>query len=118
MPIASRGAFIEDLLDHDADASAYLVRRLDTFQFYYRSRYDCGPGPGKSTLPDRPEIKAYSDGYYVTGVGSVIAGVAVIPAWDQTLELRHLPELPRHLADAFGFPRLDLSPGFAPRFKL
>ncbi len=118
MPIASRGAFIEDILDHDAEMSPYQVRRPGVAQFYFRSRYDCGPGPGKSALSDRPEIIAYSDERCVTGVGSVIRGAAVIAAWDQTLELRHLPELPRYLAEDFGFAKIDSPLGFSPRFKL
>lgn len=52
---------------------------------------------------DDPGFHAITEGQYVVAAGSIVNGTECKALLDQTLDILHLPELPRHFADGLGF---------------
>ena len=95
--------FIDQIADHGGDLSPYAVRTPIGVQWYYRTRYDRDPIPAATSTIDTPGFQVIAEGQYVVAAGSLINGYECKALLDQTLDVAHLPELPKYFADALGF---------------
>ena len=95
--------FIDQIADHGGDLSPYAVRTPIGVQWYYRTRYDRESIPTVASTIDTPGFKVIAEGQYVVAAGSLISGCECKALLDQTLDVAHLPVLPKYFADALGF---------------
>ena len=109
--------FIDAIAEHGGDLSPYAVRTPIGVQWYYRTRYDRNPTPSEPATIDTPGFHAISEGQYVVAAGSLLNGQECKALLDQTLDVAHLPELPKYFADALGFTKnTTITPfGFRPK---
>ena len=109
--------FIDAIAEHGGDLSPYAVRTPIGVQWYYRTRYDRNLTPSEPATIDTPGFYAISEGQYVVAAGSLLNGQECKALLDQTLDVAHLPELPKYFADALGFAKnTTITPfGFRPK---